>query len=130
MAAAADHQKRARWLALLPDLNIEGAYLHMTGQVFVPKDSGYFGLKAQWAVLDWGATALAARSASALAAAVLIIALFFTALGTFDSPWLIGSLFVCCMACLVSSLAVFIHDVNESLTALKLELSGAGMGEL
>jgi len=74
--------------------------------------------------------AILLASASALAAAVLIIVLFFTALGTFDSPWLIGSLFVCCMACLVSSLAVFIHDINESLTALKLELSDPGMGEL
>jgi hypothetical protein len=69
-------------------------------------------------------------SASALAAAVLIIALFFTALGTFQSPWLIGSLFIICMACLVCALAVFIHDINESLTALKHELSDSGMGEL
>ena len=74
--------------------------------------------------------AIMLASASALAAAVLIIVLFFTALGTFDSPWLIGTLFVLCMACLVSALAVFIHDVNESLTALKLELSDAGMGKL
>lgn len=74
--------------------------------------------------------AIMLASASALAAAVLIIVLFFTALGTFESPWLIGILFVLCMACLVSSLAVFIHDINESLTALKHELSDAGMGEL
>jgi hypothetical protein len=74
--------------------------------------------------------AIMLASASALAAAVLVIVLFFTALGAIDSPWPIGTLFVCCMACLVSSLAVFIHDINESLTALKHELSDVGMGKL
>ncbi|MCX5794410.1 MAG: DUF2721 domain-containing protein [Elusimicrobia bacterium] len=74
--------------------------------------------------------AIMLASASALSAALLIIVLFFTALGTFESPWLIGGLFILCMASLVSSLAVFIHDINEGLTALRHELSDAGMGKL
>jgi len=74
--------------------------------------------------------AILLAGASALAAALLIIVLFFTALGIFDNPWLIGAIFVSCMACLAASLAVFIHDINQTLTALKLELSSAGLGEL
>jgi ABC-type multidrug transport system fused ATPase/permease subunit len=69
--------------------------------------------------------AIVLSAMSALAAAVLIIALFFTALLQVDSAWLIGALFITCMACLIGSLAVFIHDLNQSLAALKLELDGS-----
>jgi len=69
--------------------------------------------------------AIVLSAMSALAAAVLIIALFFTALLQVDSAWLIGVLFITCMACLIGSLAVFIHDLNQSLAALKLELDGS-----
>lgn len=68
--------------------------------------------------------AIVLSAMSALAAAVLIIALFFTALLQVDSAWIIGVLFITCMACLIGSLAVFIHDLNRSLVALKLELDG------
>ena len=61
---------------------------------------------------------------SALAAALLIIALFFTALLGIESSLLIGALFITCMLCLIASLVVFIHDLNLSLAALKLELEG------
>jgi hypothetical protein len=37
---------------------------------------------------------------------------------------LIGALFILCMLCLIGSLVVFIHDLNQSLAALKLELEG------
>jgi hypothetical protein len=40
-----------------------------------------------------------------------------------ETAWLIGALFVLCMACLIASLALFIHDVNQSLAALRLELT-------
>lgn len=69
--------------------------------------------------------AIVLSAMSALAAAVLIIALFFTALLQVDSAWLIGALFITCMTCLIGSLAVFIHDLNQSLAALKLELDGS-----
>ncbi len=67
--------------------------------------------------------AITLASMSALAAAILIIVLFLTALWQFETAWLIGTVFIACMLCLIGSLVVFIHDVNQSLAALKLELS-------
>jgi hypothetical protein len=61
-------------------------------------------------------------SMSALFAAILIIALFVTALLQIETAWLICALFSVCLACLIGSLMVFIHDVNQALAALKLEL--------
>jgi len=66
--------------------------------------------------------ALAATSASL--AAVLIVALFVTALLQSQQGLLIGLLFVACMASLFASLVAFICDINLSLHALKLELEG------
>jgi Na+/melibiose symporter-like transporter len=66
--------------------------------------------------------AIALAAMSALAAAVLIIVLFFTALWQMETAWLISALFIVCMACLIGSLIVFIHDINQSLAALKLEM--------
>ncbi len=67
--------------------------------------------------------AIALASMSALAAAILIILLFFTALWQVETAWLIGAVFIVCMLCLIGSLVVFIHDVNRALAALKLELA-------
>jgi hypothetical protein len=69
-------------------------------------------------------TALALASMSALSAAILIIALFFTALLHWESAWVISGLFIICTACLIGSLVAFIRDINQALAALKLELSG------
>jgi len=65
---------------------------------------------------------LAAMSASL--AAVLIVTLFVTALLQVQQGFLIGLLFVACMASLFLSLVAFICDINLSLHALKLELEG------
>jgi len=67
--------------------------------------------------------AIALAAMSALAAAILIILLFLTALWQMETAWLIGAIFIVCMLCLSGSLVVFIHDVNQSLAALKLELA-------
>ncbi len=67
--------------------------------------------------------AIALAAMSALAAAILIIALFLSALSQVDAAWFIGALFIVCMMCLICSLIVFIHDINQSLAALKLELN-------
>jgi len=67
-------------------------------------------------------TAIALASLSALAAAILVILLFFTALLQWSSGWLIIVLFSICLLCLIGSLILFIRDINQSLTALKLEL--------
>jgi len=68
-------------------------------------------------------------SMSALAAGILIIVLFFTALWQLETAWLIGALFVVCMVCLIASLIVFIHDINQSLAALRLELKVEGLDD-
>ena len=60
---------------------------------------------------------------SALFAAVLIIVIFFSALWEFHDVWLISALFVICMICLSAALILYIHDINRSLAALKLELN-------
>jgi hypothetical protein len=59
---------------------------------------------------------------SALFAALLILVLFFSALWEFHDVWLIGGLFVICMVCLSGSLILYLHDINRSLVALKMEL--------
>jgi hypothetical protein len=69
-------------------------------------------------------------SMSALAAAILIIVIFLTALWQLEIGWLISALFVVCMACLIASLMLFIHDINQSLAALKLELEMEGLADV
>ena len=66
--------------------------------------------------------AIALAAASALFAAILIIVVFVTALLQMETAWLICTLFIICLACLIASLIVFIHDINRGLMALKLEL--------
>lgn len=59
---------------------------------------------------------------SVLLAAVLIIALFITALLKLEVGPLISVLFIFCMLSLIVSLGAFILDIHHSLVALKLEL--------
>jgi hypothetical protein len=66
--------------------------------------------------------AILLSSMSALAAAILIIVIFLTALWQLEAAWLIGSLFIFCMFCLIGSLIFLILDINQSLAALKLEI--------
>ena len=61
-------------------------------------------------------------STSALFAAILIIVLFLTALLHWESAALISVLFIICLGSLIGSLIVFIHDINQALAALKLEI--------
>jgi hypothetical protein len=67
-------------------------------------------------------TAILLSAMSALAAAILIIVIFFTALWQLDVAWLIGVLFILCMLCVIGALIFVILDINQSLAALKLEL--------
>jgi len=69
--------------------------------------------------------AISLAAISALCAALLVIILFVTALLSAGSAWLVAGLFAACMASLIASLVVFLHDLNQSLAALKLELAGA-----
>lgn len=59
---------------------------------------------------------------SALMAAILIVALFLTALFGLEDAWLIGGLFIVGMLSIIGSMVYFLLDINESLTALRLEL--------
>ena len=59
---------------------------------------------------------------SAALAAILIITLFISSWFQLDLAWLIGLIFIGCMASLLCSLIAFIVDVNLALAALKMEL--------
>jgi hypothetical protein len=61
---------------------------------------------------------------------MLIIVIFLTALWQLEIAWLISALFVVCMASLIASLMLFIHDINQSLAALKLELEMEGLADV
>ncbi len=51
---AADRQIGAKTYALLPDIDLEGAYIRTDGQLFAPPNSAYLGIKASWAILGVG----------------------------------------------------------------------------
>jgi len=88
-----------------------------------PARSGIKGqLRILWRRARLIRLAITLVSMSALAAAILIIVLFFTALWRLETAWLIHTFFVVCMASLIASLVVFMCDINQSLAALKLEL--------
>jgi outer membrane protein len=53
---AADHQATAKLFALLPEANLEAAYVNIQGQAFAPQDSFYVGIKASWTLWEWGAS--------------------------------------------------------------------------
>ena len=59
---------------------------------------------------------------SLLCAAVLVITLFLAAVLRWDAVIVVVALFACCMLALIASLLAFLRDVNQSLTAIKLEL--------
>jgi outer membrane protein TolC len=60
---AAEQHARASYLALLPDVRVDGVYTNLQGQVFAPENQWYVGLKASWPVWEWGATYYGARAA-------------------------------------------------------------------
>ena len=75
-------------------------------------------------------SAIALATISALLAAGLVIALFFAALLRVEVAWLITLLFIGCMVSLILALGLFLHDINQSLAALRLEMSSHGMDDL
>jgi len=70
----------------------------------------------------WLRLTIALAGSSVLLAAVLIIALFLTALLHWDQGLPVSLIFIACMGALIASLATFIYDIHLSLVALKLEL--------
>jgi outer membrane protein len=71
-AEAADHEASARTYALLPDVNLEAGYSHVNGQIFMPQDSAFVGIKADWAIWEWGTTYSAKEAAAAEARATTL----------------------------------------------------------
>lgn len=59
---------------------------------------------------------------SAFCASLLIVLIFFTALFGLETAGIMTILFSVGMGCVVSSLILYIYDVNMSLHALKIEL--------
>ena len=68
-AKAASASSRSRTYDLLPEIDLEAGYMHMTGQTFVKPDSAFIGLKAGWQIWDWGARWYQHRAAESQAAA-------------------------------------------------------------
>jgi len=69
LVLSAERQSGAAGYALLPDIDLEAAYLRIDGNPFSPKNSAFVGVKATWAIWEWGATDLQRRAADAQAAA-------------------------------------------------------------
>ena len=77
----------------------------------------------------WGQARLIRQSilfaaVSVLCAALLIIALFITALLGLEDAWIISIIFMICLFSLIASLISFITDINRSLGAFRVELYG------
>lgn len=79
-------------------------------------------LKVLWRRAKLTRMAIALAASSELLAAVLIIVIFSVAVTQVEITWLIGSIFVACMLCLIGSLIAFLWDINLSLTASKHEI--------
>ena len=71
-AEAADHEASARTYAMLPDVNLEAGYAHVNGQIFMPQDSAFVGIKADWAIWEWGSTYAQKEAAAAEARAATL----------------------------------------------------------
>jgi hypothetical protein len=97
-------------------------------------DSARPALEAQLRILWHRArlirTAIALAAASALSAALLVILIFLAAILALPIPGLIAVVFTACMLFLIASLAIFIHDINRSLAALRLELRAQGLDDV
>jgi outer membrane protein TolC len=61
------HARGSRFWALFPEIGLEAAYLRADGQIFLPLNSGFIGVRASWAVWEWGASYYAYRAARAQA---------------------------------------------------------------
>jgi hypothetical protein len=67
--------------------------------------------------------AITLASLSVLGAALLVIVLFVAAFTGVEAGWLVVALFGGTLIALIASLIAFLQDIDQSLLALKLELS-------
>jgi outer membrane protein TolC len=66
---AAQKQQQGRFFALLPEVNLEAAYVKIDGQKFASPEDKYVGIKATWPIFTWGADYYAYQASSAQARA-------------------------------------------------------------
>jgi outer membrane protein len=71
-SVAADRTRSARYFSLLPEVDVEGGYVRTDGQLFAPANQWYVGVKANWAIWEWGATFFQGRAASKQAQAAAL----------------------------------------------------------
>jgi outer membrane protein TolC len=69
LTSSAELDARGSGYALLPEVDLEAAYLRVDGQQFAPKNSAFVGVKAEWGIWEWGASEHRRRAALAQAAA-------------------------------------------------------------
>jgi len=62
-AESARANGQARMLELLPEVDVQAAYMNVQGQVFQPENSFFVGLATNWPFWTWGTRWYAARSA-------------------------------------------------------------------
>ncbi len=72
-AEAAEANSRARLFALLPDVDVEAAYVRIDGQAFAPPNSWFIGAKATFPVWLWGSQWYAHRAAAHQAEAARLL---------------------------------------------------------
>ncbi len=73
--------------------------------------------------------AITLASLSALLSSTLIVAIFVSTLWQVEIAGFITLLFMVSIGCLMGSLVMFIYDINNSLTALKIELGDSGINK-
>src|ERR1700685_4353788 len=56
--------EKARLFSLLPEVDAEASYLRTDGSIFNPKNAGFVGVKASWAIFEWGASWYARKAAA------------------------------------------------------------------
>jgi outer membrane protein TolC len=61
---ALQHVEKGHLFSLLPEVDAEASYLRTDGSIFNPKNAGFVGVKASWAIFEWGASWYARKAAA------------------------------------------------------------------
>lgn len=100
----------------------------LAGAVAAAEDAQRPALRAQLVVMERRADvirrAIMLGVVSVLMAALLIITIFIAALFHLNLGGLVALIFIVCLGALIASLLEFLHDLNLSLHALKMEIRG------
>ncbi len=100
----------------------------LAGAVASAEDAQRRAFRAQLAVMETRAKvirrAIMLAAVSVLMAALLIITIFIAALFHLNLGALAALIFIVCLVALIASLLEFLHDLNMSLRALKMETKG------